>query len=146
MSEEHKSWTEEFKVSGEELLRETEKLIQEGNVTHLVVKNEAGHTIAEFPITVGIIGAILVPILAAIAAIAVYASHFTIVVTHQGPPPPPVVVEPTVVIVPPSVVEVQTAHVDPTVAETPTVSETPTVNEPANGNEAPKDDPSQVAE
>ena len=126
MSEEHKSWTEEFKVSGEELLRETEKLIQEGNVTHLVVKNEAGHTIAEFPITVGIIGAILV--------------------THQGPPPPPVVVEPTVVIVPPSVVEVQTAHVEPTVAETPTVSETPTVNEPANGNEAPKDDPSQVAE
>jgi len=97
MTEEQKSWTEEFKVSGEELLKETEKLIQEGNVTHIVVKNEHGHTVAEFPITIGIIGAILVPILAAIAAIAVYASHFTIVVTRQAPPPviEPVPLEPT---------------------------------------------------
>jgi len=87
MSEEHKSWTEELKVSGEELLRETEKLIQEGNVTHIVIKNESGHTVVEFPITIGVIGAILVPVLAAVAAIAVYAAHFTVVVTRIGPPP-----------------------------------------------------------
>ena len=90
MSEEIKKWTEELKVSGAELLRETEKLINEGNVTHIVIKNDEGHTVAEFPITVGIVGAILVPILAAVAAIAVYAAHFTVVVTRQGTPPTPV--------------------------------------------------------
>ena len=82
MSEEFKKWTEEIKVSGEELLRETEKLFREGNVSHLVVKNDQGVTVAEFPVTMGIIGVLLAPTLAAIAAIAVYASHFTIVVTR----------------------------------------------------------------
>ncbi|MDR3691985.1 MAG: DUF4342 domain-containing protein [Fimbriimonas sp.] len=96
--DESRSWTEELKISGEELLKETEKLIQEGNVTHLVVKNEEGHTVVEFPIIVGVIGAVLVPILAAVAAVAVYASHFTVVVTRIGtppPPPPPISASPT---------------------------------------------------
>ncbi len=91
MAEEFKKWTEELKVSGEHMLKETEKLIQEGNVTHIVIKNEAGNTVAEFPMSVGVVGAFLAPVLAAIAAIAVYASHFTVVVTRQGTPPPPVV-------------------------------------------------------
>ncbi len=87
MSDSVGSWTEELKVSGAELLKETEKLIQEGNVTHLVIKNESGHTVVEIPVTVGVIGAILVPMLAAVAAIAVYAFHFTVVVTRTVPPP-----------------------------------------------------------
>jgi len=86
MSEEFKKWTEEIKVSGEELLREAERLFHEGNVSHLVVKNDQDVTVAEFPVSIGVLGVLLAPTLAAIAAIAVYCSHFTIVVTRSGEP------------------------------------------------------------
>jgi len=87
MSDTNKTWTEELKVTGENLLSEIEKLIHEGNVNHIVVKNSEGHILVEFPITIGIIGLVLVPILAAVAAIATYAADFTVVVTRAEPPP-----------------------------------------------------------
>jgi hypothetical protein len=87
MSDTQKHWTEELKVSGENLLSEIERLIHEGNVNHVVVKNTEGHTIIEFPVNVGLIGLVLVPILAAVAAIATYAAHFTVIVTRSEPPP-----------------------------------------------------------
>jgi len=93
MIETHKSWTEDLKISGENLLSEIERLIHEGNVNHIVIKNQEGHILVEFPVTVGIIGFVLVPILAAVAAIATYAAQFQVVVTRTEPPsaPPPVV-------------------------------------------------------
>ncbi len=87
MSKTNKSWTEEVKISGENLIAEIEKLLHEGNVNHIVVKNPEGHTLVEFPITIGVIGLVLVPILAAVAAIATYAADFTVVVTRVEPPP-----------------------------------------------------------
>jgi len=87
MSDTHKHWTEEIKTTGENLLAEIERLIHEGNVNHIVIKNPDGHTLVEFPVTVGIIGAVLVPILAAVAAIATYAADFKVIVTRTEPPP-----------------------------------------------------------
>ena len=87
MSDTHKSWTEEIKITGENLLSEIERLIHEGNINHIVIKNPDGHTLVEFPIMIGIVGLVLVPILAAVAAIATYAADFTVVVTRTEPPP-----------------------------------------------------------
>jgi hypothetical protein len=87
MSDTHKSWTEELKVTGETLLSEIEKLIHEGNVNHIVIQNADGHTLVEFPVTVGIVGIVLVPVLAAVAAIATYAAQFKVIVTRTEPPP-----------------------------------------------------------
>jgi hypothetical protein len=86
MSDTHKTWTEEIKVTSDNLLAEIEKLFHEGNVNHIVVQNQEGQTIFEIPVTIGIIGLVLAPLVAAIGAVAAFASHFTIVVTRCEPP------------------------------------------------------------
>ena len=79
--------TEEIKITGEKLKVEIEKLIHEGNVNHIVIKNAEGHTLVEFPVGIGVIGLVLAPMLAAVAAIATFAADFTIVITRTEPPP-----------------------------------------------------------
>ena len=73
----------EFKVSGEELLKKVKELIHEGNIRRLIIKNEKGVTFLEIPVTVGVIGAVLLPILAAVGAIAALAANFTIEVIKK---------------------------------------------------------------
>jgi phage-related minor tail protein len=75
--------TSEFKVKGEELLRKVEQLIHEGNVRRIIIKNEEGKTYIEIPLGVGIIGAILAPVLAAVGALAAVAANFTIEVIRK---------------------------------------------------------------
>ncbi len=72
--------TEEFTISGDELLARVRELVREGNVRRISIKNEEGRVLAEFPLTIGVIGAALLPIWAAIGAIAALATHCTIVV------------------------------------------------------------------
>ncbi len=86
MSETNKSWTENLKVNSDTLLAEVEKLVHEGNVNHIKIKNPDGHVYVEFPVTVGIIGLVVAPFLAAVGAIATYAAHFTIEVSRSEPP------------------------------------------------------------
>ena len=71
---------EEFRITGEELLAKARELVREGNVRRLSIKNEDGIVLAEFPLTIGLIGAVLLPVWAAIGAIAALATHCTIVV------------------------------------------------------------------
>ena len=52
-----------------------------------MIQNADGHTLVEFPVTVGIVGIVLVPVLAAVAAIATYAAQFKVIVTRTEPPP-----------------------------------------------------------
>jgi hypothetical protein len=73
----------EFKVSGEELLSKIKELIHEGNVRKIIIKNEKGETYLEIPVTIGVIGAILAPVFAAIGALAALAANFTIVVERR---------------------------------------------------------------
>ena len=61
------SFSEQVNVAGEELVGQVRQLVHEGNVRHLVIKNE-GKIIMEIPVTVGLIGLALAPLLAAVAA------------------------------------------------------------------------------
>ena len=73
----------EFKVTGEELLKKVKELIHEGNIRKLIIKNEKGVTFLEIPVTVGVVGAVLLPILAAVGALAALAAKFTIQVIKK---------------------------------------------------------------
>ncbi len=73
----------EFKVKGEELLKKIKELIHEGNVRKIIIKNEEGKTYLEIPVTIGIVGAIIAPVLAAVGAIAALAANFKIEVIKR---------------------------------------------------------------
>ena len=71
---------EEFKVDGDKLIAEIKRILHEGNVRRIIVKNDKGETLIEVPLTIGVVGAILLPVWAALGAIAALAANFTIVV------------------------------------------------------------------
>jgi len=74
---------ETFSVSSNDLVRKVKELIYEGTVSRIIIKNEEGKTLLEIPVTVGVIGVVLVPWLAAIGAIAALATKCTIVVQRR---------------------------------------------------------------
>jgi Flp pilus assembly pilin Flp len=74
---------EEFKVSGEELLKKVRELIEAGNARRIIIKNESGATVVEIPLTIGAIGAVLLPALAAVGTIAALVTKCTIVVVKK---------------------------------------------------------------
>lgn len=74
---------EEFKVKGEELLKKIQDLIKEGNIRKITIKNKDGAEIMAFPLTLGVIGAVLAPILAAVGAIAALVTECTISVERK---------------------------------------------------------------
>jgi len=84
VSEQHVR-TEEFHVSGDTLVAKIKELVQEGNVRRVVLKNEEGKILVEFPLTLGVVGAVLAPQLAAIGAIAALVTHCTVVVEKVEP-------------------------------------------------------------
>lgn len=75
-----KKRTEEFRVSGEEVLAKVKELVHEGNVRRIAIRNEKGETVVEFPLTVGVVGVLLLPMWAAIGAVAALLTNCTIVV------------------------------------------------------------------
>lgn len=75
--------TEEFRVTGDEVLAKVKELVHEGNVRHIVLKNEEGRTLIEVPLTVGAVGAVLLPVWAAIGTIAALVARCTIVVERE---------------------------------------------------------------
>jgi hypothetical protein len=77
---EQKVRTEEFQVSGDMLVAKIKELVHEGNIRRVIIKNEVGKTLIDIPLTIGVVGALLVPQLAALGAIAALVTHGTIVV------------------------------------------------------------------
>ncbi|MBC7099904.1 DUF4342 domain-containing protein [Candidatus Bipolaricaulota bacterium] len=75
--------SEEFSVSSEDLVRKVKELVRQGNITRIIVKDEKGHTLIEIPVTVGVIGALLAPWLAALGAIAAIVTKCTVVVEKR---------------------------------------------------------------
>lgn len=75
--------TEEFKVSGEDLLKKVKALIAEGNIRRITIRNKDGKNIVELPLTVGVVGAVLAPPLAAVGAIAALVTDCTILVERE---------------------------------------------------------------
>lgn len=79
-NKEERSKTEEFRLTGGEILNKVKEVIHQGNVRRIILKDEQGKTFLEIPLTVGVVGAIVAPILAAVGAIAALASNLTIIV------------------------------------------------------------------
>jgi len=72
--------TEEFKVEGEKIFAKIKELIHEGNIRKVIIKDKDGKSLMEIPMTFGVMGALLLPQLAAIGAIAAVLTEATIVV------------------------------------------------------------------
>ena len=72
-----------FKIKGEKLLETVRKIIAEGNVRRITIKDKKGKTLVELPLTLGVVGAVLAPVLAAIGAIAALVTECTIVVERD---------------------------------------------------------------
>lgn len=67
----------------ERVIDQIKELVHEGNVRRLIVKDRTGATVIEAPLTVGVVGAVLVPVWAAIAAIAAIVADATVVVERR---------------------------------------------------------------
>ncbi|HEY6551977.1 MAG TPA: DUF4342 domain-containing protein [Vicinamibacteria bacterium] len=78
---------ETFKVKGDELLRQVKRIIHEGNVRRVVIK-QGSRTVVEFPVTVGVVGALAAPVLAMLGAMAALISECTVAVEREAPSTP----------------------------------------------------------
>ena len=75
-----KTHTEEIHVSGEELISKIKELVHEGNIRRVIIQNEKGRTLIDIPLTLGVVGVLLVPQLAAVGAIAALMTKGIIIV------------------------------------------------------------------
>jgi hypothetical protein len=72
--------TEEHRVRGDDLVAKVKEIIHEGNVRRIIIKDDEGKTLIEVPLTLGVVGAVLIPVWAAIGAIAALVTKCSIVV------------------------------------------------------------------
>lgn len=79
----HETKKETFRVKGEELLTKVKELVHEGNIRRIIIKDKKEKTLVEFPMTIGVVGAVFAPTLAAIGAIAALVTECTIVVERR---------------------------------------------------------------
>ncbi len=79
-NKENKTRQEEFSINGGEVVDKIKELIHQGNIRRIILKNADGGTLIEIPLTLGLIGAALMPVLAAVGAIAALVIKMTIVV------------------------------------------------------------------
>ncbi len=84
--EQKAGYQQEWQVMGDQLLTRVKELIHEGNVRRIIIKQE-GRTVAEFPLTFGVVGAVLAPALAAIGAIGALLAQCSIEVVRAEEPP-----------------------------------------------------------
>lgn len=75
---------ESFQISGDKLLVKIKELVKEGNVRRISIKNKSGKIVIEFPLTLGVVGTILAPTLAAIGAIAALLTECTLTVEREA--------------------------------------------------------------
>ncbi len=73
----------EFKVKAGDLMQKIRELIEEGNVNRILIKDNTGKVYIEIPVSLGVIGALIAPILAAVGALAAWAADFTIEVIRK---------------------------------------------------------------
>ncbi len=74
---------EKFEVKGEDVTKKIKELVNEGNVRKITITSKEGKTIAEFPLTIGVVGVVLAPVLAAIGAITALMTECTISVERK---------------------------------------------------------------
>jgi Domain of unknown function (DUF4342) len=79
-----RTYKESFKVAADQLVDAVKKLLHEGNVRRVIIKHD-GRTIVEFPLTIGVVGTVLAPVLAAVGAIAALLTECTLEVERTEP-------------------------------------------------------------
>ena len=72
--------TSEFRVRGDHLVSRIKDILHEGNVRRIIIKNDEDRTLLEIPLTIGVVGAVLAPVWAALGALAALAADLRIVV------------------------------------------------------------------
>lgn len=77
--------TEEHRVPGENLVRKIKEIIREGNVRRIAIRNEDGKELIEVPLSIGVVGTLMLPAWAAIGAIAALVTNCSIVVEREEP-------------------------------------------------------------
>lgn len=75
--------TEEFVVNGDEVLAKIKELIKEGNIRRIIIKDMEDKTLIEVPLTIGVVVAVLAPVLAAIGAMAAIVTKCKIIVEKR---------------------------------------------------------------
>lgn len=75
--------TETIEVAGDDLVAKIKEIVHEGNVRRIIIKNEEGEQLIEVPLTIGVVGALLLPALAAIGAVAALVAKCTIEVERE---------------------------------------------------------------
>ncbi len=80
-----KTRIEEFEVDGDKVVETIKRLVHEGNIRRITIKDESGKTLIEIPLTIGVVGAVIVPVLAAVGALAALVARCTIVVEKVEP-------------------------------------------------------------
>jgi hypothetical protein len=78
-----KMTNESFKINGESLLKKVKELIEEGNIRKITIKDKHGKELMTFPLTIGVVGAVLAPVLAAVGALAALTGECTITVERE---------------------------------------------------------------
>ena len=78
-----KPFMESFTVTGEELLKKIKALVAEGNVRKITIHDKTGKEIMSFPLTIGVVGAVLLPVFAAVGALAALIGDCTISVERE---------------------------------------------------------------
>lgn len=77
------SKTETFRVNGRQLKAKVEELLHEGNIRRIIIKNKDDKTLVEFPMTLGVVGTLIAPVLAAVGAMAALLTECSIVVERR---------------------------------------------------------------
>lgn len=75
---------ETYQIKGEELLGKVKQLVKEGNVRRIVIKDKKGKELISLPLTIGVVGVAIAPVLAAVGAIAALVTECTIAVQRDG--------------------------------------------------------------
>ena len=75
-----KTRTEIFSINGEDLVSTIKKLVHEGNIRRIAIENKDGKTLLEVPLTLRVVGVLLLPTLAALGALAAIVTECKIVV------------------------------------------------------------------
>jgi len=75
--------SEDFDIKGDDLVAKLKELIREGNVRRIIVKNEEGETLVEIPVTIGVVGALLAPVWAAVGSIAALVTDCTVTIERR---------------------------------------------------------------
>lgn len=74
---------ESFTLNGENLLKKVKELIAEGNIRKITITEKDGKELMSFPLTIGVVGAVLAPVLAAVGALAALIGECTISVERE---------------------------------------------------------------